>query len=47
MAQSGEYEYIVLNRSWKVSTGLKGAAGNLRPDIIGASTGMELSTPSR
>jgi hypothetical protein len=35
MAQSGEYEYITLNRSWKVSTGLKGAAGDLRPDIIG------------
>jgi RHS repeat-associated protein len=35
MAQSGEYEYITMNRSWKVTTGLKGAAGNLRPDIIG------------
>ena len=35
MAQSGEYEYITMNRSWKVTTGLKKAAGNLRPDIIG------------
>jgi hypothetical protein len=35
MAQSGEYEYITLNRSWKVTTGLDQAAGDLRPDIIG------------
>ena len=35
MAHSCEYEYITLNRSWKVTTGLKDAAGNLRPDIIG------------
>jgi len=35
MTQSGEYEYITFNRSWKVTTGLKDAAGELRPDIIG------------
>ena len=35
MAKSGEYEYITMNRSWKVSTGLDNAAGDLRPDIIG------------
>ncbi|MCC6126741.1 MAG: hypothetical protein IT426_17400 [Pirellulales bacterium] len=34
MSQSGDYEYITLNRSWKVSTSIDGAAGNLRPDII-------------
>jgi RHS repeat-associated protein len=34
MAESGEYEYITLNRSWKVTTGLENASGR-RPDIIG------------
>ena len=34
MAKSGDYEYITLNRSWKVTTGLDDAS-SLRPDIIG------------
>ena len=35
MAQSGEYEYIVMNRSLKVATGLEDATTRVHPDIIG------------
>ncbi len=35
MAQSGEYEYIVMNRSLKVATGLEDATTAVHPDIIG------------